>query len=145
MRKVLTVNAKVRRCPCLSGNTYADCCGRFHSGVALPPTAEWLMRSRYSAFFYTDERYLLKTWHPLTRPDFLELDAALTWRRLDIVHCERGGLLDNEGFVEFIAHYREERSDGQQHEISRFQRVDRQWYYRDGVSDTSAGEAVDRH
>ena len=38
------------RCPCLSGDTYGACCGRYHSGAATAPTAEALMRSRYSAF-----------------------------------------------------------------------------------------------
>ncbi len=96
------------------------------------------MRSRYSAFFHNDADYLLKTWHPLTRPESLELDGAVTWRRLDIVRTERGGLLDKEGLVEFIAHYREDGRAGQQQEISRFQKVGRQWYYRGAVPDNSA-------
>ena len=61
-------------CPCLSGEQYADCCGRFHAGEAEAPTAEQLMRSRYSAFVVLDAGYLLRTWHPETRPASLELD-----------------------------------------------------------------------
>src|SRR5206468_6493939 len=37
------------RCPCGSPLPYDDCCGRLHVGTAAP-TAEALMRSRYSAF-----------------------------------------------------------------------------------------------
>ncbi|TFD14933.1 hypothetical protein E3T35_00640 [Cryobacterium sp. TMT1-2-2] len=125
-----------QRCPCLSEGTYVVCCGRFHSGAAVPPTAEWLMRSRYSAFCRGEAQYLLQTWHPLTRPESLELDPAITWRRLDIVRTERGGLLDSEGVVEFAAHYRENGIAGQQKEVSRFLKVDRQWYYLDAVPDS---------
>lgn len=119
------------RCPCLSGNTYTDCCGRFHTGTAVPSTAELLMRSRYSAFAVADERYLLRTWHPRTRPRSLALDLAEEWVRLDILRTVRGGLLDADGEVEFIAHSRSDGEWHQQREVSRFTRVDRRWVYLD--------------
>lgn len=118
-------------CPCLSGEQYADCCGRFHSGLAEAPTAVQLMRSRYSAFVVGDAAYLLRTWHPDTRPGELELDPAMQWRRLDIVSTGRGGPLDSEGTVEFKAHFRHDGERGVHHETSRFLRVDRRWYYLD--------------
>lgn len=117
-------------CPCLSGEQYADCCGRFHRGDEAP-TAEQLMRSRYSAFVVRDAAYLLRTWHPDTRPAELELDPATEWRRLDIVSTSRGGPLDSEGTVEFKAHFRHDGERGVHHEKSRFLRVDRRWYYLD--------------
>ena len=92
------------------------------------------MRSRYSAFALGDAQYLLNTWHPLTKPESLELDRHLIWRRLDILRTERGGLLDNDGIVEFVAHYRQDGIPSQQHEVSRFHKVDRRWYYLDGES-----------
>ena len=45
---------QLSRCPCLSGSAYQDCCGPYHSGSADAPTAERLMRSRYSAFVLGD-------------------------------------------------------------------------------------------
>ncbi|AXJ09168.1 YchJ family protein [Arthrobacter sp. PM3] len=120
-------------CPCLSGEQYADCCGRFHRGDADAPTAEQLMRSRYSAFVVGDAGYLLRTWHPDTRPADLELDPGMQWRRLDILSTSRGGPLDNEGVVEFAAHYRHDGGRGLQREASRFVREGRRWYYVDGV------------
>ncbi|SDP70199.1 SEC-C motif-containing protein [Arthrobacter sp. ok909] len=120
-------------CPCLSGEQYADCCGRFHRGDAEAPTAEQLMRSRYSAFVVRDEEYLLRTWHPTTRPAELGLDAGMQWRRLDILSTSRGGPLDSEGAVEFAAHYRHDGERGVQRETSRFVREGRRWYYLDGV------------
>ena len=120
-------------CPCLSGEQYADCCGRFHRGSAEAATAEQLMRSRYSAFVLLDAGYLQKTWHPDTRPSELELDPGLEWRRLDVVSTSRGGPLDTQGTVEFKAHFRQDGERGVHHETSRFLRVDRRWYYLDAV------------
>ncbi|MCC3266765.1 YchJ family protein [Arthrobacter gengyunqii] len=120
------------RCPCLSGETYAGCCGRYHSGAGNAPTAEALMRSRYSAFAVGDQPYLLRTWHPSTRPDRLELDGDLQWRRLDIVETSAGGPLDGQGVVRFRAHYRDGAARGIQEETSRFVRVDGVWLYLDG-------------
>ncbi|TFD78374.1 YchJ family protein [Cryobacterium psychrophilum] len=121
------------RCPCFSGQGYPECCNRYHRGDALAPTAEQLMRSRYSAFAVGDAAYLLATWHPLTRPASLELDASLVWTRLVIDRTSGGGPFDREGLVEFTAHYRSDEERGTQHETSRFERVDRVWYYVDGV------------
>ena len=116
-------------CPCLSGDPYNDCCGRFHRGEAEAPTAEQLMRSRYSAFVTLDAGYLLRTWHPDTRPVDLVLDPDVRWRRLDIVSTRRGGPLDTEGMVEFKAHFRHDGASEVQHETSSFVRIDRRWYY----------------
>jgi len=121
-------------CPCLSGEQYADCCGRFHRGDAEAPTAEQLMRSRYSAFVMLDAGYLLRTWHPDTRPAGLEPDPAMEWRRLDIVSTHRGGPLDTEGTVEFKAWYRHGGDRGVHHETSRFVREDGRWYYVDALT-----------
>lgn len=127
------------RCPCLSGDTYGACCGRYHAGGGVTdpvaPTAEALMRSRYSAFAVGDADYLQSTWHPTTRPDDLELDDDLEWRRLDVVRTEAGGPFDSTGVVEFVAHHRS-RTDpsdrGRLHEVSRFVREGDRWYYVDG-------------
>lgn len=121
------------RCPCLSGETYGNCCGRFHSGSASAPTAEALMRSRYSAFAVGNAPYLLATWHPDHRPDQLDLDPELEWRRLDILATSGGGPLDSTGTVEFTAYYRQDGQRGSQHELSRFVRENGQWLYLDGV------------
>ena len=119
-------------CPCLSGEQYQDCCGRFHSGNADAPTAEQLMRSRYSAFVVLDSDYLLDTWHADTRPAAMELDPDTEWRRLDIVSTRNGGPLDTSGTVEFAAYFRSDGGRGVQHETSRFVRDGKRWYYVDG-------------
>jgi SEC-C motif-containing protein len=123
-----------RPCPCGTGLTYAECCGRLHDGTATAATAEQLMRSRYSAFAVGDPAYLLDTWHSSTRPRALELDPAVRWTGLDVLATTGGGLLAVEGTVEFRAHHLAAGVRGHQHENSRFTREDGRWRYLDGVS-----------
>ena len=120
------------RCPCLSGETYGNCCGRFHAGTSQAPTAEALMRSRYTAFVTGDAGYLLRTWHAAERPARLDLDPELRWRRLDIISTEAGGPLDSAGVVTFEAHYRGHGTRGVQRERSTFVREAGQWLYAAG-------------
>ncbi|WP_181805789.1 YchJ family protein [Streptomyces shenzhenensis] len=116
-------------CPCGLAETYEKCCGRFHRGEAAAPTAEALMRSRYSAFVKRDEPYLLRTWHPRTRPARLDLDPGMRWTGLEILATADGSPFHATGTVTFRASYR----GGSLEERSRFERVDGAWVYLDGV------------
>jgi SEC-C motif-containing protein len=116
-------------CVCGLPAPYEDCCGRFHRGDAKAPTAERLMRSRFSAFSVGDEAYLLRTWHPSTRPPRIDLDPALRWERLEILQVAGGGFLDTEGTVRFRAHYVERNRPGAMEELSRFVVRDGDWLY----------------
>ncbi len=128
---MLALMIDVVRCPCLSGDVFESCCGPLLRGVPAP-TAERLMRSRYTAFTLEDAPHLLRTWHPTTRPASLEFDPGLSWRRLVIVDRVAGGPFDHEGVVEFEAFWRQGADRGSLHERSRFVREDRHWYYVDG-------------
>ncbi|MFI1917623.1 YchJ family protein [Nocardia sp. NPDC020380] len=119
-------------CPCGQSATYADCCGRLHSGAAQATTAEQLMRSRFSAFAVHDEAYLLRSWDPRTRPADVDFDPGMSWERLDIVGSTGGGPFHTEGTVEFRAHYRAGGAAGVLHENSRFRRDHGAWVYLDG-------------
>ncbi|WP_426182958.1 YchJ family protein [Microbacterium sp. TWP3-1-2b2] len=121
------------RCPCLSGDTYDACCGPLLAGDSSAPTAERLMRSRFTAFAVGDADHLLRSWHPSTRPSHLELDDAVRWTRLEIFETEAGGPFDTIGFVSFEAFYREEGTQSSVKERSRFVREDRVWSYVDGA------------
>lgn len=117
-------------CPCGRGPAYAECCGRYHLG-ATPPTAEALMRSRYTAFVVGDAAYLARTWAPETRPATLDVNPdGEPFTRLEIVETVAGGPFANEGVVEFAAHY----PGGVQRERSRFERRAGQWVYVDGTT-----------
>jgi SEC-C motif-containing protein len=119
-------------CLCGSGLEYSGCCELLHRGAAAP-TAEALMRSRFSAFALGLDAYLLASWHPSTRPATLELEDGRVWRKLQIVDTVAGGPDDATGVVEFRASYRDaDLVAGLVHERSHFERVARRWAYVDG-------------
>ncbi|SDR90344.1 YchJ family protein [Agrococcus carbonis] len=120
------------RCPCGTGLTYGECCGPIQRGQREAPTAEALMRSRYTAFALDDVEWLLASWHPSTRPRSLELDPGIRWLRLDIEHAA-GGPFDDEGMVAFAAHWVADGERGVMRELSRFRR-DGGWRYVDGTA-----------
>jgi len=124
-------------CPCGLGEGYGACCGRFHDGAAAP-TAELLMRSRYSAFAVEDAAYLLRTWHSSTRPRKLELDPACRWARLAVLETHGGGLFDTAGTVSFRAVYVVDGRRGVLDETSRFVREAKRWVYLGPVDGQSA-------
>jgi SEC-C motif-containing protein len=132
-------------CPCRALDAtplrYADCCGRWHEGLAAgdhAPTPEVLMRSRYSAYALAQGsgrsppgmvEYLMRTWHPSTAPGDLEL-GPLKWTGLEILQHEMHG---DAGVVEFVAHHKVNGRAATLHEMSRFVREDGAWRYVDGV------------
>ncbi|WP_206316698.1 YchJ family protein [Streptomyces composti] len=116
-----------RSCPCGLPAAYEECCGRYHAGAAAP-TAELLMRSRYSAFVRRDAGHLLRTWHPRTRPERIGFDPGMRWTGLEILGTTDGSAFHSTGTVTFRAFYR----GGSLHERSRFERVDGAWVYVDG-------------
>ena len=122
-------------CPCGSGDPFGGCCGPVIGG-ADAPTAERLMRSRYTAFAIGDGAHLTRSWHPRTRPDDIEIDPGLVWTGLEILDAEAGGADDTTGIVEFRATWRQgsgaEASMGVLHERSRFVRLRGRWHYLDG-------------
>lgn len=125
------------KCPCLSEIEFASCCEPFLKGVAKPPTAEKLMRSRYSAYTLAAIDYIEKTTDPSTRAEFdrngtMEWAKNSEWLGLEIVSTEAGTEADQKGQVEFIARYRYEGDERAHHERSEFKKRDGQWYFLDG-------------
>ncbi|MFM8331310.1 MAG: YchJ family protein [Candidatus Methylumidiphilus sp.] len=119
-------------CPCGSGRPYEGCCGPLLAGAAAP-TAEALMRSRYTAYARRDAAYLLNTWHPDSRPAVLDFSGDDTqWAGLRILRVADGGPQDAQGTVEFIATYRQHGKIQQLREHSRFTREAGAWRYLDG-------------
>lgn len=123
-------------CPCGSGDSFGGCCGPVIGG-ADAPTAERLMRSRYTAFAIGDSTHLLRSWHPRTRPEGIDIDRALIWTGLEIVDADPEAADDVTAAVEFRASWRQgsgaEASAGELHERSRFVRLRGRWHYLDGV------------
>jgi len=121
-------------CPCNSEKELENCCGPYLAGDKLPPTAEALMRSRYTAYVLEDYPYVLKTCHESTRPDEKEFDEgkAVKWCGLEIRETEAGGEDDEEGIVEFVASYRAKDAILGLHERAEFVKENGQWLYVDG-------------
>lgn len=128
-------------CPCGSGHSLQACCGRFHPGGSLAgqaPTAELLMRSRYSAFVLDQLDYLLATWHPSTRPASLAPnEPGLRWLGLTV---RQHTVLDaDHAQVSFVARSKLGGRAHRMEEVSRFVREEGRWYYVDGVVGGAAG------
>ncbi|MEQ1531222.1 MAG: YchJ family protein [Methylococcales bacterium] len=120
-------------CPCGSTKLYPACCGPYHAGEQQAPTAQALMRSRYSAFVLKKTAYLQQTWAASMRPAYLDIsDDASEWQGLDIVALKAGQAVDSEGWVEFKAFYALNAQPWVLHERSRFIKEQGRWYYVDG-------------
>ncbi|MEC5160125.1 SEC-C motif domain protein [Janthinobacterium sp. CG_23.3] len=131
-------------CPC-GGPSYAACCGRYVDGAAIAPTAEALMRSRYTAYTLRNEAYLRATWHASTRPAdaIVSDDETLRWLGLEVKSALRlrqrkaeSGTDTNSDSVEFVARYKTGGRAHRLHEVSRFLREPSdggmRWFYLDG-------------
>lgn len=141
-------------CPC-GGASLAACCGPYLAGDALPPTAEALMRSRYTAYTQRNEAYLRATWHPRTRPldAIIDPDENLRWLGLEIksalrLRQRKAELPDHpdsdrdsdRNSVEFVARFKLAGRAHRLHELSRFLREPDpalggapRWFYLDGT------------
>ncbi|MEV0970707.1 YchJ family protein [Microtetraspora glauca] len=125
--------APASSCPCGAAAPYRDCCGRLHRGEAAATTAEALMRSRFSAFSVGDADYLLRTWHPSTRPERVDLGRGTRWTRLEILETTGGSAIHTEGTVRFRAHYVDHGTPGEMEEHSRFVRHAGAWTYAGAI------------
>jgi SEC-C motif-containing protein len=129
----MTKHAFPTDCPCGSGQNYKDCCFMYHMEKVHAPTAEALMRSRYSAYALRKSDYVLFSWHASTRPSELDLsDDKTKWMGLTILSSSGGSANDDEGMVEFAAKYKIGGRAAKLVEKSRFVREKGRWYYVDG-------------
>ncbi len=124
-------------CPCGSQLAYAECCEPFITGKSQPPTAEKLMRARYSAYAKTAVSFIIETTSEARRSECDEKairawSEQATWHRLEIIGTDKGGPGDSEGSVEFVAHFSEGGITKNYHEKGTFRKVDDRWFYDDG-------------
>jgi SEC-C motif-containing protein len=123
-------------CPC-GGPSLESCCGPALSGVRPAPTAEALMRSRYTAYVVQDIGHLVRS-HAAETRDSLDVEALERWAEgarwlgLEIVAVEGGGPGTHEGSVEFRARYEADGATVTHHERSSFRRDAEGWVYVDG-------------
>ena len=124
-------------CPCGSSNEYEKCCGLYISGTEKAPTAEALMRSRYTAYTTQEVEYIHNTHHPASRQS-LDLDEVRAWAAdskwlgLQIKNVDGGGTEDQIGEVEFIATFENAAGCHEHHEHSTFEKLDGIWFFKEG-------------
>lgn len=137
------MSGDVIACPCGSGRGVGACCGPILAGTPAP-TAEALMRSRYTAFVRGDLEYIDRTHAPEKR-DTAERSAtkntfnSVEWVRLEVLQTTRGGLSDDTGMVEFAAYFSQNGAEMVHRERSNFRRDDGLWIYVDGDFPEDAG------
>lgn len=91
-------------CPCGSNKAFEECCNRYISGTEIAPTAEALMRSRYTAYTLNDEAYLRATWDERTCPKEPIVHGEPTkWLGLEV---KKHTTQEKEAMVEFVARYK---------------------------------------
>lgn len=135
-------------CPCrvteAEPKPLAACCGPYVEGAKPAPTAEALMRSRYTAYVLGEIDYLQDTLSPEQRADFDRKAVAKwsqsEWLGLDIEATEEGQSGDQRGFVDFTAHYVADglRQTHRERSLFRFDESDGRWYFVEGQARKSA-------
>jgi SEC-C motif-containing protein len=123
-------------CPCGSSKSLANCCLPYIQGLQKAPTAESLMRSRYTAHVVQAIDYLWETWDKAqrrrsSREDVRAWAATCEWLGLEIIATDKGGDADSQGLVSFIAHFRQDGQTREHREISLFKRTSGHWVYVD--------------
>ncbi|WP_312267693.1 YchJ family protein [Pseudescherichia sp.] len=125
------------RCPCGSALEYSLCCQPYLSGKQIASDPSQLMRSRYTAFVEKRADYLIQTWHPSCQAAAFrqEIEAGFAgteWLGLTLFEQAEGSH-SGEGFVSFVARFKEKGKTGAIIERSRFLKENGQWYYIDGT------------
>ncbi len=121
-------------CPCSSHLILANCCNTYIEGRKNAPTAEILMRSRYTAHVLLAVDYLWKTSGPKQRAnstttEILAWASSCEWLGLQIHSTTLGTEDDHEGSVVFTARYRQAGTLQHHHEISLFEKMEDAWLY----------------
>lgn len=130
-------------CPCRVTDSnkvqYDNCCGPYLDGKKKAPTAEALMRSRYSAYVnknidYVDQTQIVVENEVFDKEEALKWADSSEWLGLEIKKTVKGESNDNTGTVEFVAHYKDKASGTElrHHETSLFQKKDGEWRFREG-------------
>ncbi|MFJ3377538.1 YchJ family protein [Pseudomonas sp. NPDC086112] len=130
-------------CPCGSGTLLDACCGHYHAGHPAP-SAEVLMRSRYSAYVLGLIDYLVATTLPaqqagLDRQSISDWSAQSTWLGLEVESAEVFGGQPEHAFVTFTARWHDSSGEHSHCERSSFVQNAGHWYFIDPTVSLKAG------
>jgi SEC-C motif-containing protein len=123
-------------CPCGSQQLLNVCCLPYIQLRAQAPTAERLMRSRYTAHVLLEIDYLWETWSPdqrmrSSKEDIRAWAESCEWLQLQILSTKAGLESDDQGLVSFVALFRQNGELQKHSEISVFKKVFNRWLYVD--------------
>jgi len=127
----------MKSCPCGSGRGYDECCEPFITGAQKAPTAEALMRSRYTAYVEKAIDYIVETCSD-DEKERIDVNQTKNWSErskwlgLKILSTEKGGVEDREGVVEFEASYEMDGLREIHREKANFKKQDGRWLYTEG-------------
>jgi SEC-C motif domain protein len=119
-------------CYCGSQRAFCDCCAPYIQGLKTAPSAEALMRSRYSAYASGAMDYILNTYAKAQRSTLSLQDLQNNnthWCKLDVLKAKEQG---EKAQVEFCAYSQEENNYFLLHELSEFCQENKQWRYVQG-------------
>lgn len=130
-------------CPCGSGKLILACCGPILAGKPAP-TAEALMRSRYTAYATGKFDYIEATAAGPAAKAFDRRDAeqsgrSTEWLGLTITGTEAGLEGDDIGKVSFTFRVRQNAREASANEISLFRKIDGRWFYWDREDKAKTG------
>lgn len=126
-------------CPCGSNLSYGICCGPYHTYTSYAPSAEALMRSRYSAYTLANIPYIQATMQGIVSQGYDAKEAErwasqARWKRLKVLRAYADENDINCAYVEFIAYYILNGQHQQLHELSVFHYINDKWFYVDHVT-----------
>lgn len=103
------------------------------------PTAESLMRSRYTAHALGKIDYLMATWatedkSPQVKQSVADWSHNADWKGLKILSTKEGAASDQQGIVEFVASFKMNGKFHKHHEVSRFEQRNGRWLYIDALN-----------
>jgi SEC-C motif-containing protein len=118
-------------CPCGSKKPLERCCEKYLLGKEEAPTAESLMRSRYTGYTFGRLDYIEKTMRGEALQHFNRQAVeksleATTWLELTVLKAEERG---EEATVSFLARFKDKGEEEVMHETSQFKKIEGKWYY----------------
>jgi len=125
-------------CPCGKGESLETCCGPYLKHEKKPPTAEDLMRARYTAYATGDVDFIVESHDPDRKGEVDRKNTELwskqsEWLGLEITSTEKGAPEDETGIVEFVARYKVKSTKIEHRERALFRKHNERWVFVDGI------------
>lgn len=139
-KRVITTNKTYTEsdsCPCESGLSLGECCGKYFDGTIFPPTPEELLRSRYVAHVTHNHKYLIDTTHSNYKDEESEADITkwidqLEWKGFTILTSIGGKERDTTASISFIVHFLVNGIPREMRETAHFVKEQGKWLYTYG-------------